>query len=240
MFQELHVTAVIPALDEEQVIGQVVGELRMLADDRGAIIDRIVVVDNGSRDRTAMVAALAGAFVVHEPERGYGAACLRGIAAAGETDVLLFVDGDGSCIAEDAQPLLRAICAGADMSIGARTAMGRERGALSLQQTVGNRIAVALIRVLWGVRYQDLGPYRAIRVHALRRLRMRHRTFGWTVEMQVSAILAGLRVSEVPVRTRRRVGVSKISGTWRGVLGAARGIIGTILWLRCARRTQVR
>jgi glycosyltransferase involved in cell wall biosynthesis len=228
----LHVAAIVPALDEELVIGQVVSGLRALATAEGPLIDRVIVVDNGSRDRTAERAAATGAVVVHEPQRGYGGACLRGIAAAAEADVIIFVDGDGSCDPQDGRNLLEAIGAGADLSIGVRIPQRREPRALTAPQAVGNRIAVAMIRMLWGVRYRDLGPYRAIRTEALHRLRMRDRSFGWTVEMQVRAITHGLHVCEVPVRTRRRIGVSKISGTWRGVLGAAKGIIGTILRLR--------
>lgn len=232
MLGGLHVAAIVPALDEERVIAQVVGGLRALATGDGPLIDRVIVVDNGSRDRTAERAAAAGAVVVHEPQRGYGGACLRGIAAATEADAIIFVDGDGSCDPEDGRALLKAIGAGADLSIGVRIPQWREAGALTLPQAIGNRIAVAMIRMLWGVRYRDLGPYRAIRTEALHRLRMRDRSFGWTVEMQVRAITDGLHVCEVPVRTRRRIGVSKISGTLRGVLGAAKGIIGTILRLR--------
>jgi glycosyltransferase involved in cell wall biosynthesis len=232
VLREFYVAAIVPALDEERVIAQVVGGLRALATAAGPVIDRVIVVDNGSRDRTAERAVAAGAMVVHEPRRGYGSACLRGIAAATEADVVIFVDGDGSCDPEDGRNLLEAIGAGADLSIGVRTPQRREPGALTPPQVIGNRIAVTLIRMLWGVRYRDLGPYRAIRTEALHRLRMRDRSFGWTVEMQVRAITGGLHVCEVPVRTRRRIGVSKISGTWRGVLGAAKGIIGTILRLR--------
>lgn len=232
MLGGLHVAAIVPALDEERVIARVVGGLRALATAEGSLIDRVIVVDNGSRDQTAERAAAAGAVVVHESQRGYGSACLRGIAAATEADAIIFVDGDGSCDPEDGRTLLEAISAGADLSIGVRIPQGREPGALSRPQAIGNRIAVVMIRMLWGVRYRDLGPYRAIRTEALQQLRMRDRNFGWTVEMQVRAITHGLHVCEVPVRTRRRIGVSKISGTWRGVFGAAKGIIGTILRLR--------
>ena len=224
---------VIPALDEERAIGTVVGDLlalRNLADER--IVDHIVVCDNGSTDETARRAAEAGARVVREDRPGYGSACLAGLAALHPVDAVLFTDGDHAFHADEAPRLLDALADGADLAIGSRTLGRREAGALTRSQTFGNAVAAVLIRVLFGQRVTDLGPYRAIRTAALARLGMADRAFGWTVEMQVKAIQAGLATVEVPVDTRARIGDSKISGTLRGAVGAGVGILGTIARLR--------
>jgi glycosyltransferase involved in cell wall biosynthesis len=228
------VVAIIPALNEAAVIATVVQQLR------AAGIEHIVVCDNGSTDDTANEARRAGAFVVAEPRRGYGAACLAALRALDDlhldAGIVLFVDGDGSVNAAEAQSLIRRIDEGFDLVVGARIPTLQERRSLTLPQRAGNVIACAMIRVLWGVRMDDLGPFRAIRADALRRLHMEDQTFGWTVEMQVKAIQLGLRYAEIPVSTRVRVGTSKISGTVRGVIGAAHGIIGMILRLRWRER----
>lgn len=230
----MKVGVVVPAWDEEQNIGAVVSELLALRDDRGRrVVDDFVVCDNGSADATAARAREAGARTVWQETPGYGLACLTALDALRPVDIVVFTDGDRSFKAVQALRLLDAIGAGADLVIGSR-ALGRsEAGALSLPQRAGNRVAALLIRWLWGTAVTDLGPYRAIRSEALRRLDMRDRAFGWTVEMQVKAIQHGLNVAEVPVDAlQRRFGRSKVGGTVRGVAGASVGILSTIAMLR--------
>ena len=211
---------IIPALDEEDSIG------RVLADIPGDVVSDVIVVDNGSGDSTAEVAARGGATVVSERRRGYGYACLRGISHVKNLsylpDIVVFLDGDYSDDPSEMKELLLPITSGrCDLVIGSRTLGERQRGALLPQQVVGNRIATLLIRLLYGVSFTDLGPFRAIRYERLLSLGMRDKTFGWTVEMQVKAARAGLRFAEVPVSYRKRIGVSKITGTVSGSLGAA-------------------
>ncbi len=237
MYKGLSVGAVIPACNEEDNIGVVVGallDLRTGVERR--VIDDVVVCDNGSTDDTAARAQAAGARVVVEETRGYGMACLTAIAALHPVDVILFVDGDQSFEIRQAFDLLEAIADGADLSIGSR-ALGRmEPGALSMPQIAGNRVAGLLIRLLWGQVVTDLGPFRAIRADALKRLDVRDTAYGWTVEMQVKAIQWNMRVVETPVNSlRRRFGTSKVGGTLKGVVGASIGILGMIARLRCRR-----
>ena len=238
MYEGLSVGVVIPARDEAGNIGGVVGELRGLrTGDAGRVVDDLVVCDNGSTDATGERALAAGARVVVEKTPGYGRACLTALAALRPVDVVLFVDGDRSCEAEQALDLLRAVAEGADLVIGSR-ALGRmEPGALSPPQIAGNRVASVLIRMLWGHRVTDLGPFRAIRSVSLHRLGMRDQAYGWTVEMQIKAIQRRLRIVEVPVDSlRRRYGRSKVGGTARGVIGASIGILGTIVRFRFLER----
>jgi Glycosyl transferase family 2/Glycosyltransferase family 87 len=219
----LCIVVVIPALDEEQAIGEVVRAIPRLARE-------VVVVDNGSRDRTAAVARAAGATVVAEPRRGYGQACLTGIAAAGDADVVVFLDGDRSDEPSQLTDVVAPILEGrADLVIGSRSLGRRAPGAQPWHAVLGTRLCVGLMNLLTGARATDLGPFRAISAEALRRLEMRDRDYGWTVEMQVKAARAGLRVVEVPVDYRPRIGKSKVSGTVRGTIGAGSKIIATIL-----------
>lgn len=216
---------VIPALDEEDAIGEVVRAFLATG-----LVRRVVVADNGSRDRTAERARTAGAEVVHEPERGYGAACLKALAhlSADPPDAVLFADGDGSDEPADLPGLLAALET-ADLVIGSRASGRAEPGALTLAQRVGNHIATTAIRLRYRVPATDLGPYRAVRWSALGRLGMRDRNWGWTVEMQLKAARAGLRLVEVPVRARvRRAGRSKVSGTIRGATMAGIKILGLL------------
>ncbi|WPB86432.1 glycosyltransferase family 2 protein [Sediminicoccus rosea] len=192
-------------------------------------VAEVIVVDNASNDGTPEIARRYGARVVSEPRRGYGRACLAGIAALSpDVDTVIFMDGDASDRPEDMLRLLAPIAAGeAELVIGART-LGVETGALTPQQRFGNALACLLIRLVWGVRYTDLGPFRVIRREALARLAMRDETWGWTVEMQVRAARLGLRVQELPVGYRRRIGISKISGTLSGTIRAGWKIIWVI------------
>lgn len=216
---------IIPALNEERSIGHVLSEIP-----RG-IFGQVLVVDNGSTDRTAAVARSHGATVVVEPRRGYGNACLRGMTELGpETEVVVFLDADGSDLPSEAPQLIRPIAEGrADLVVGSRELGRREPGALSAHQRMGNRLAVRLTQALYGFRYTDLGPFRAIRHSSLKQLGMADRNYGWTIEMQVKAVRKGLRIIEVPVTCRRRLGgASKVSGTIAGSLAAGFKILWTI------------
>lgn len=224
---------VIPALDEEGSIGPVVRGFR----DEGRL-DEIVVADNGSRDRTAEVARAAGATVVHAPRRGYGSACLAGLAhlrarAGGPPFAVAFADGDGSNDPRDLGALLAPILRGeADLVIGARPRLALP-GSLTFPQRFGNVLASRLMNALHGARYTDLGPFRAIRWDALERIGMVDPDYGWTVEMQLKAARHHLRCVEVDVHNlHRTAGRSKVAGTVRGVWGAGTKIIGTILKYR--------
>lgn len=224
------VDVVIPALDEERALPRVLAEIPR------DHVRRIVVADNGSRDRTAERARAAGAEVVHEPRRGYGAACLKALdlLALDPPEIVVFLDGDYSDHPGELPLLVAPIVRGdAELVIGSRALGRRERGSLTPQQRAGNAIACTALRLLYGARYTDLGPFRAIRWDALARLRMRDPDYGWTVEMQIKAARARLPHAEIPVSYRRRIGVSKVSGTVRGTLGASRKILWTLarhLW----------
>jgi glycosyltransferase involved in cell wall biosynthesis len=216
------VAVVIPALNEEDAIGHVVRGIP-------AWVDKIIVADNGSTDKTAAIARDAGAIVVPEAEKGYGAACLTGIAKAGPVDIIVFMDGDHSDFGEDMHQLVDPIATDtADFMLASRAIGDRETGSLTPQQLFGNWLATTLIRVIWRTRYTDLGPYRAIRRDALESLKMADRNYGWTVEMQIKATEAGLRFLEVPARYRRRIGQSKVSGTISGSIKAGYKILSII------------
>jgi glycosyltransferase involved in cell wall biosynthesis len=222
------IAAIIPALDEEDAIGVLLREI-----DRGLIRD-VLVGDNGSRDRTAEIARSGGAAVVHVAERGYGAACAGALTRlAADVEIVLFMDADGSDDPAEIGLVLAPILRGeADLVIGSRALGIVEPGALTPQQRFGNWLATRLIARLYGHRYTDLGPFRAIRRELLDRIAMQDRRYGWTVEMQVRALQLGARVTEVPVRYRKRVGKSKISGTVSGVIKAGWWIIYTIFKYR--------
>ena len=195
------------------------------------MVDSVIVVNNASTDATVRNAERAGAHVVTETRRGYGYACLRGIEEARKfaPDVIVFLDGDYSDHPDELALLLDPIRSGAaDLVIGSRIAGDHEPGAMLPQALIGNRIACVLMRWFWGARYTDLGPFRAIRTEALDALQMQDKTYGWTIEMQIKAARLGLRIAEVPVSYRRRVGVSKITGTVSGTVKASWKILATI------------
>lgn len=223
------ISVIIPALNEEAAIAGVIKRIP-------GFVSEIIVADNGSTDQTALRAQAAGARVVYVPEAGYGRACLAGVAETANTDILVFIDGDGSDVPEEMGGLLAPILNGeVDMVIGSRALGNAERGSLTLPQRFGNRLACSLMRLFWGARYTDLGPFRAIRRDAYERLQMTAPTFGWTVEMQVRALKQKLAVADIPVSYRQRIGVSKISGTVRGVVLAGTYILGTIFAERVGR-----
>jgi glycosyltransferase involved in cell wall biosynthesis len=213
---------IIPALNEAAAIGRVLAAIP-------GWVDEVLVVDNGSTDATAAVAREQGARVIWEPQRGYGAACLAGINALTTPDIVVFLDGDYSDHPEEMDRLVDPLVENnADLVIGSRVLGQRQPEALTPQARFGNWLACLLIRLIWRVRYSDLGPFRAIGFPALQLLNMQDRDYGWTVEMQIKAAARHLRILEVPVSYRPRVGQSKISGTLRGVLGAGTKILATI------------
>ncbi len=217
------ISLIIPAFNEEESLPLVLRDLPR------ATLGEVIVVDNGSTDRSAEVAQAAGARVISEKRRGYGSACLAGIAALSPCEIVVFLDADYSDDPAQLPEVIAPILADrADLVVGSRMNEGCEPGALLPQAAIGNRLAVFLIALFFRHRFTDLGPFRAIRREALERLKMRDTGFGWTVEMQVKAVLHGLRITEVPVRYRKRVGRSKITGTLRGTLFAGAKILYTI------------
>jgi glycosyltransferase involved in cell wall biosynthesis len=224
---ELRIAAVIPALDEAPSIARVVEGLlgQDLLDSGG-----IIVVDNGSTDGTGEVARRAGARVVREERRGYGYACLAGISAAHDADVIVLLDGDAADDPDDLPRVLEPLLKGeAELVVGSRTLGSRARGSMTWQQIFGNRLAAFLMRTLYGTRVSDVGPFRAICRRDLLALEMREMTYGWPSEMIVKAARAGYRYREVPVHYHRRVGVSKVGDTLLGSLMVGWRIISTIL-----------
>ncbi len=219
-------TAVIlPVLNEADAIGHVIRDIP------DTIADHIIVVNNGSTDKTARVAAEAGATVLTEERRGYGWACLRGIQYVTplEPDIVVFLDGDYSDHPEEMTELVAPIVEdGCDFVVGSRILGNAEPGALLPQARIGNRVACTLMRWIWDGRFTDLGPFRAIRYEKLLELEMQDKTFGWTIEMQIKALRHGLRYTEVPVSYRKRIGTSKVTGTLSGTLQASAKILWTI------------
>jgi glycosyltransferase involved in cell wall biosynthesis len=228
---------IIPALNEEAVIGTTLQAIPP------GLFHTIIVADNGSTDRTAEIAHAHGAMVVHEPERGYGAACLRALAGLpSAVDTVVFMQADLSEDPAEARSLLAPISDGrADLVLGSRTMGKAEKGALLPHQVFGNWLSTSLIRLFYGHRYTDLGPFRAIRREALEKLQMRERNYGWTIEMQVRALENGLRVMEVPVTYRvRAAGENKVSGNLRASIAAGAKIISTVFRLRSASKSRNR
>ena len=220
----MRVSVVIPTRNEAQAIE------RVLADLPSDLTTEVIVVDSNSHDGTPEIAARMGARVVQEPRRGYGRACLTGLAAANSPDVVVFLDGDYSDRPSELPLLLAPITEGhADITLGSRLQGRRSVGALPWHQAFGNRLAAGLINVLYGLKISDLGPFRAARADVLRALALEETTYGWAVEMILKGSLAGFRVVEVPVSYHPRIGKSKISGTLKGTVGAAWFILSLIV-----------
>jgi glycosyltransferase involved in cell wall biosynthesis len=224
----VRVSVIIPTHNEAQAIE------RVLADLPSDLTTEVIVVDSNSNDGTPEIAAKMGARVIQEPRRGYGRACLTGLATANSPDVVVFLDGDYSDRPSELPILLAPIIDGpaegrADITIGSRLQGRRSAGALPWHQAFGNRLAAGLIRLLYGLEITDLGPFRAGRADVLRALALEETTYGWAVEMILKGALAGYRVVEVPVSYHTRIGKSKISGTLKGTLGAAWFIVSLIV-----------
>ncbi len=223
--QNVHTVVIIPAHNEEHSIGHVIQSIPK------EIVGEIIVVDNASRDNTAEVARAAGATVLAEPRKGYGYACLTGIAHAVKSnpDILAFVDGDLSDHPEQLPEILRPIIEdGYDLVIGSRMTGERTPGAMLPQAIFGNKLACFLIKLFWGYSFTDLGPFRAVKMNAYQKMNMSDPTFGWTVEMQVKAAKLKMQCTEVPVRYRKRIGKSKVTGTISGTFKASTKILYTI------------
>jgi glycosyltransferase involved in cell wall biosynthesis len=217
------VSVIIPTYNEAHAIG------RVLADLPSNLVTEVIVVDSNSTDGTPDLARKMGAQVIQEPRRGYGRACLTGIANTGNPDVIVFLDGDYSDRPSELPILLAPIIEGrADITLGSRLQERRSRGALPWHQVIGNRLAARLIGLLYGLKISDLGPFRAGRADVLRALALEETTYGWAVEMILKGALAGLRVVEVPVSYYPRIGKSKIGGTLKGTVGAAWFILSLI------------
>lgn len=223
-------TIIIPALNEGPVIGAVVRQIAQCLPLIAAGITDVLVIDNGSDDDTAVQALAAGARVVREPRRGYGRACLAGVLAAADAEIIVQIDGDGSDVPEDILRVWEPVAAGqADLAMGSRARGRAERGALTPQQRVGNAVGALALRTLYGVRVTDLGPLRAYRRTIALDLAMREMTYGWSTEQLAKAGRSGLRVVEIPVAYRRRAGgASKVAGTLSGTLRASGRILRTL------------
>ena len=220
----MRVSVVIPTHNEAQSIGLV------LADLPAAMVTEVLVVDSNSTDGTPEIAAKLGGRVLQEPRRGYGRACLTGLAAANTPDIVVFLDGDYSDRPEELPLLLAPILEGrADITLGSRLGKQSRRGAMPWHAAFGNHLAAFLIRHLYGVKISDLGPFRAGRADALRQLGLEETTYGWAVEIILKSALARFRIVEVPVSYFPRIGKSKISGTLRGTIGAAWFILSLIV-----------
>jgi glycosyltransferase involved in cell wall biosynthesis len=225
-FKEVAIDVLIPAFNEEGSIGKVIADIPKF-------VRNIVVVNNNSTDNTSSVAGKAGAIVLDEPQKGYGKACLTGMSFLASLksppDILVFLDGDYSDFPEQVEDVIRPILENDyDMVIGSRAKGSRQKGSMTLPQVFGNWLSTTLMGWIYKVNYSDLGPFRAIKWGKLMGLGMKDQNYGWTIEMQIKAAKLGLKTTEVPVDYRKRIGVSKVSGTVKGVLGAGFKILWTI------------
>ena len=229
----MRVSVIIPTHNEQQAIGRVLGDLPF------DLVSEVIVVDSNSTDRTRELARKMGARVIEEPRRGYGRACLTGLENTENPDVVVFLDGDYSDRPAELPVLLGPIAGGsADITLGSRFGSRSHSGALPWHQSFGNRFAARLIRLLYGVKITDLGPFRAGRADVLRALALKEATYGWAVEMILKGAVAGFRIVEVPVSYYPRIGKSKISGTVKGTLGAAWFILSRIVRYYFRRRPE--
>lgn len=227
MTERKNIVVVIPAFNEENSVGNVLKEIPK------ELVSEVIVVNNNSNDKTKVNAQRAGATVLDEKRQGYGHACLKGIAYVKEKepkpDIIVFIDADYSDYPEEMRELIKPIIEqDYDMVIGSRALGKRERGSMTPQQVFGNKLATGLMRFLYGVKYTDLGPFRAIKFDKLLELEMKDTTYGWTVEMQLKAAKKKMKVTEVPVNYRKRIGFSKVSGTIKGTIMAGYKIITTL------------
>ena len=222
-----HIVVIIPAYNEEESIAKVIADIPK------DLVEEVIVVNNNSTDHTRQVAKTAGATVLDEPQQGYGAACLKGIAYTrakqSQPDIVVFIDGDYSDFPQQMPEVVAPILEqGMDMVIGSRALGKRQKGAMMPQQIFGNWLATFLIRLFYGMKFTDLGPFRAIRFDKLIDINMKDQNYGWTVEMQLKAAKKKLKVTEVSVDYKKRIGVSKVSGTVKGTVMAGYKIIWTI------------
>jgi glycosyltransferase involved in cell wall biosynthesis len=234
-YKNQQIACIIPARDEAKSIGYVIKDLQQLKNEKNQLlIDKIVVCDNGSVDKTVAIAQALKVEVIHQPKPGYGIACLTALTQTNDADIILFMDGDHAFRAAQATILIDSIVNGADLAIGSRALGDVEMGALTLPQRFGNWLACHLIQRIWHRTISDLGPFRAISQKALKKLAMENEDFGWTIEMQIKAIQQEMTIIERPVDTYCRLGHSKISGTIKGTVRAGIGILSMImkLWWR--------
>lgn len=220
------IKVIIPAINEEESISKVIAEIPK-------IVSEIIVVDNGSSDNTKKIAKLAGATVLEQPKKGYGNACLKGLEYISTTikkpDIIVFLDGDYSDYPQEMTNILAPILNNkVDFVIGARVTDYREKGSMTLAQLFGNWLATFLMRMLFNSTFTDLGPFRAIKYDKLLALKMEDKTYGWTVEMQLKALKQNLRYTEIPVHYKKRIGISKVSGTIKGAIFAGIKILSWI------------
>jgi glycosyltransferase involved in cell wall biosynthesis len=228
MYKKQKIAVIIPALNEAESVAKVIHDIP-------DFIDEIIVVDNGSTDQTKQIAENSGAHVLKEPIKGYGAACLKGIEYAGnkQFDILVFLDADYSDYPDKMLQLIEPIIIeNYDFVIGSRMITRKEHNGLLPQAIIGNKIASILINIFWNFSYTDLGPFRAIKLPALMELNMKDKNYGWTVEMQIKAVRHKLKIQEIPVSYRKRIGRSKVTGTIAGTIKASYKILYVIFKMK--------
>ena len=226
MLNNFKIAVIIPALNEED-------SLAFVLKDIPAFVDRIIVVDNNSTDNTYKIAKQQKASAVKEPIKGYGSACMTGIKQIKDEQIIVFLDADYSDYPDKLKLLIEPIINKKyDFVVSNRFNPDLEKGSMSLPQYYGNKLAVRLIKLLWKFSYKDLGPFRAITYNALKKLNMQDKNFGWTIEMQVKAVQQNLKIAQVDIPYRNRIGKSKISGTLKGVISASCKILYKIFYLK--------